>query len=77
MIYEDKIHRYVIKPMIIRCISMFHLLGLPVDVGDKNQILDEVMYHKDLMVIVSLLTLLALKTLSFPVILCVFPCYPL
>lgn len=33
---------------------MFHLLGLPVDVGDKNQILDEVMYHKDLMVIVSL-----------------------
>lgn len=40
--------------MIIRCISMFHLLGLPVDVGDKNQILDEVMYHKDLMAIVSL-----------------------
>lgn len=54
MIYEDKIHIYVIKPMIIRCISMFNLLGLPVDVGDKNQILDEVMYHKNLMVIVSL-----------------------
>lgn len=36
MIYEDKIYIYVIKLMIIRCISMFYLLGFFVDVGDRN-----------------------------------------